>query len=159
MEMIGSRFAVWFLMAAIASATGCKVCGFKKKDLVRWYVPISETFERPRVPCEHVLLLESAPSDRKYRVVGIITPSVKKYSSWSEGINAARAAASLHGADAIILVSDTEVNTPFAQWGRNEKSKSETSSSGSTSHEGTKKGSFSLGGPKRAVTAQAIVWE
>ena len=142
-----SRLGFTFLAIVLsgASLTGCvtKICGFKEKEITQYYIPAPEGLSRPPVPCEQVAFLESAPTGRKYRVLGVVAPPVNKYRSYGEMINAARASASLHGADAVYLVSEKEVE--FNSWGFQAG------------------GGFAGGGGAKGKTVQvylkAIVWE
>jgi hypothetical protein len=61
------------------------------------------------VPLEHVVFLDNAPTDRKYRLIGYVSPPIRKFHSWGESLNAVRAAASLYGADAVFLDSQKEL--------------------------------------------------
>jgi len=90
-----------FLLVFVGCASP-SVCGFKEEQLAKWYVPTSNGADRHSVPCEHVAYLDEPPTNRTYSVLGWVAPPAK-FRSWGEAINAARAAPSLHGADAVFI--------------------------------------------------------
>jgi hypothetical protein len=57
--------------------------------------------------------LEQAPTDRKYKEVGIISPRGAKQKSWADAVHAGLAAAAFKGADAAFPVSEKDMET----WG------------------------------------------
>ncbi|MGH9368803.1 MAG: hypothetical protein ACRD3M_14150 [Thermoanaerobaculia bacterium] len=73
----------------------------------KWFVPLDQTVRAKR-SVSQVAFLEKEPTDRKFKVIGIVAPAESEYDSYAEAINAARLSAALHGADAIFLISDEE---------------------------------------------------
>ena len=103
------------LILSLVFLSGCasvSYCGFKESELEDSFVPMTGYPPRPRVNCDHVVLLDKQP-DRKFVEIGIIAPRDIKAKSWANAVNAARAAAALKGADAILLVSEQNKDT----WG------------------------------------------
>lgn len=70
------------------------------------WIPIETT---PRMPTayEHVQYLEAVP-DRPFIVLGIITPPEGEYETEAEAVKAIRKEAAKHGADAIMIESQSE---------------------------------------------------
>jgi len=101
-------------MALILAFVGCRtrVGGIEVVDMEPWYVP-SEKTQRPAVPLEHVAYLDAAPTNRAFQVLGYVSPPAGMGRSWAGLINAVRACASVHGADAVFLDSERE----FQGWG------------------------------------------
>jgi|SRR5580704_15947654 hypothetical protein len=98
---------------ALSLFTGCStptVCGFREEKLVEWFIPASGGANRGPVPCDRVAFLDAAPTNREYVVIGWVAPATGVFKSWGEAINASRAAASLHGADAIYLIDQKEID-------------------------------------------------
>jgi hypothetical protein len=62
---------------------------------------------RAAVTREHVQFLES-PLQRRYVVIGIITPPAGQYETEAEAVKAMRKEAAKHGADAIYIESATQ---------------------------------------------------
>ena len=133
---------VTFLLVSVGCASP-RVCGFKEKDIVQWFIPASGGSERTPVPCDRVAFLDAPPTNRNYRVLGWVSPPAGAFRSWGEAINATRAAASLHGADAVFIVDQKEIE--FSGWGF---------SAG---------GGFASGGHRKGKTVQfwakVIAWE
>lgn len=72
------------------------------------YVPM-DTITRAPKQAQFVVLLDGAPDDRPFRVIGVISPPVGEYESYAEIVNAARKVAAKNGADAIYLEHTTGI--------------------------------------------------
>ena len=57
------------------------------------------------VPIDQVAFFEKAPEDRPYKVIGHVTPHPEAFDTYPDWVKAIRAAASLHGADAVFIDS------------------------------------------------------
>ncbi len=109
--MAYQRRAYFLLLSSVFSMVlsleGCiRICGFDPDDLEKWYVVQSPTQRSKKVDCDRVAFLESEPTGRRYTVVGLIAPPDGEFSSYAETINAIRALAAVHGADAVFVVSE-----------------------------------------------------
>ena len=93
------------LLLITVGCAGPTVCGFKQKDLEQSFAPLPDYTIRPPVNCEHVLLFDKAPVDRKFKEIGIVVPR-SSHHHWADAVQAARATAALKGADAVYLISD-----------------------------------------------------
>ena len=71
-------------------------------DLRRWYAPTDGTARMLKSP-DQVTVFETEPADRHFTVIGIFAPPAEAFRSVGEAINAARRAAALYGADAVIV--------------------------------------------------------
>lgn len=124
----------------LAGCRGPRIAGIKESQLHGWYVSSEYSSGRGRVPFENVMFLNEPPKDRRYRVIGYVYPPSKRFRTWGEVFNGARAAASLYGADAVIADQWSE------QEGWSASMSSDTAFAG--------KAKFA-----ELVRAQAIVWE
>lgn len=106
--------ANYFWTAGIAvtvlAITGCaSFCGFDLDDLHESYLSTSPDYaHRAPTDCEHVAVLDTVPLDRKFIEIGIISPRHVKAKTYANAVRAARAAAALNGADAIIILSEND---------------------------------------------------
>ena len=113
----GLCLACVFVAAWLTCLIGCagpQYCGVNQNELEDSFVPLASFKRLSPVECDHVVFLEKAPVDRKYRELGIISPvpprgmkSIRQ-KSWGGAVHAACAAAALKGADAIYLMSEKE---------------------------------------------------
>ena len=101
------------LCACLAIGCAATMCGFKQSELEESFVPLPAYTPRAAVPCDHVVYMETAPTDRQYQEIGLISPRGSKQKSWGDAVHAALAAAALKGADAVFPVSEKEMET----WG------------------------------------------
>jgi hypothetical protein len=111
--LTGKQNAVlWGLIASLAlSACKAKTAGFGNGDLRMWYVALNEAPHKKPTPFENVTFLEAIPTNRTYRVVGLISPPDGKFKSYAQAINCLRAAAALHGADAVFLDEGDDIQS------------------------------------------------
>jgi hypothetical protein len=100
--LAGSRL---FPLAALLFAAACG--SHDREEMLKWYIPL-ESSGGPQKRADQVRFLESEPTDRKFKVVGIIAPPDDKFDSFGETINAVRSLAGLYGADAVFLISESE---------------------------------------------------
>ena len=70
------------------------------------WIPI-EVAPRPAVSAEHVQYLEQIPA-KPFHAIGIITPPEGEYETEAEAVKAIRKEAAKHGADAILIESQSE---------------------------------------------------
>ena len=98
------------IAATALAITGCaSYCGFDMDDLHESYLSTSSEYaHRAPTDCEHVAVLDTVPSDRKFIEIGVVSPRHVKAKAYANAIRAARAAAALNGADAIIILSEND---------------------------------------------------
>lgn len=133
----GSRL---FPLAALLFAAACG--SHDREEWRKWYIPL-EASGRPVKGTEQVQFLESPPTDRKFKVIGIVAPPDDKFDSFGEAVNAIRGSAGLQGADAVFLISEEEGD----KWGFR--------ASGGSGAMGASGGKSTT----RKLRAKAIVWE
>jgi hypothetical protein len=105
-----------FLVLAVLFLVGCteaRYCGFKQSELEESFIPLPGYISRAPVACDHVVYMESVPTNRVFREVGLIAPRTAKQKSWGDAVHAALAAAAFKGADATYPISEKEMET----WG------------------------------------------
>ncbi len=105
---------------AILGCAGPRVGGVRVAKLNEWYIPTEAGLQRAAVPLEQVAFLDKSPENRAFQVIGLITPHPEAFKTFPEVVNAIRAAASLHGADAVFIDSqqvDKSWQFSFNQWG------------------------------------------
>ena len=107
------RIAVCLVVGSLLLGCATKFCGFKQNELEESFVPLPGYTPHQPVACERVVYFEKAPTDRKFREVGIISPRGSKQKSWGDAMHAGLAAAALKGADAVFPLSEKEMET----WG------------------------------------------
>lgn len=96
---------------AISLIVGCaepRYCGFRQSELEQSFVPLSSYVPHAPVSCDHVVFMESAPTNRLFREVGLISPRGSQQKSWGDAVHAALAAAALKGADAVYPLSEKD---------------------------------------------------
>jgi hypothetical protein len=101
----------FYAIIGILLAVGCaepRYCGFKQSELEESFVPLAGYVAHPPVPCEHVVFMESAPTNRTYQEVALISPRGAYQKSWGDAVHAALAAAALKGADAVYPLSEKD---------------------------------------------------
>lgn len=106
--MIKTAFALSLLLFSSGCAT--RIAGFRKPTLQQWFVPAIVEAQRPAVPFDSVVFLDQFPTNRQYEIIGYILPPPRQFDSMAHMLNATRAAASLYGADAVIVSQGDKEN-------------------------------------------------
>jgi hypothetical protein len=71
------------------------------------FVPMDSRVYPPKA-VQHVVLLDKEPTDRPFKVIGLIAPPEDEYDSVAEMINAVRKVAALKGADAVFIAGESQ---------------------------------------------------
>lgn len=95
-----------FLVFLLLSA-GCTTA-----QMETWFVPLDQT-RRIEKDVQYVAFLEKEPTDRAFKVIGIVAPPDDYFDSYAATINGIRETAGLFGADAVFLISEEE----GSKWG------------------------------------------
>jgi hypothetical protein len=78
-------------------------------DLRQWYAVTEPTARTSRNESD-VAVLETAPSDRPFTVIGIFAPPANAFESYAEALNGARQVAAAYGAQAVVITKSDEVS-------------------------------------------------
>jgi hypothetical protein len=104
------KTALLLLSFLLSSGCASRIAGFRKPTLEQWFVPAVAEAQRPAVPFDSVVFLDQFPTNRHYEVIGYILPPPRDFDSMARMLNATRAAASLYGANAIIVSAGDKEN-------------------------------------------------
>jgi hypothetical protein len=111
-----TKVPLFCAVVGVSFSMGCTYptyCGFRQSELEESFVPLPAYVAHEPVACDHVVFMESVPTNRTFREVGLIAPRTAKQKSWGDAVHAALAAAALKGADATYPISEKEMET----WG------------------------------------------
>lgn len=113
-------------------------CSSAPPDPAKFYVVLDNTPRAPKAR-DAVEFLEREPTDRPFKVIGLIAPPEGDYESFAQVLNAVRGIAASRGADAVFIISEeTKEGWSFG---------------------GGSGGAYGGSTEETAVRAKAIVWQ